>query len=176
MQSLTFLKAASRLLRQVEVNAGPMGVSDGADQQPVKAVLAVCDRFHTIGRQLAQRWDGRSTLRIEDEYDVQDLLHALLRLYFDDIRPEEWTPSYGGGSSRMDFLLEGHEIVVEVKMTRKGLLAKEVSEQLIIDAAKYRQHLECKTLVCLVYDPAGLVKNPRGSSGTWQNSRAMGWK
>jgi hypothetical protein len=62
----------------------------------------------------------------------------------------------------MDFLLKGHEIAVEVKMTRKGLLAKEVSEQLIIDAAKYRQHPECKTLVCLVYDPAGLVKNPRG--------------
>jgi hypothetical protein len=157
-----FLKAALRLLRQAELNAGAMGLSDGADQQPVKAVLAVCDRFHTIVKQLAQRRDGRPTLRIEDEYDVQDLLHALLRLYFDDIRPEEWTPSYGGGSSRMDFLLKGHEIAVEVKMTRKGLLAKEVSEQLIIDAAKYRQHPECKTLVCLVYDPAGLVKNPRG--------------
>jgi hypothetical protein len=62
----------------------------------------------------------------------------------------------------MDFLLKGHEIVVEVKMTRKGLLAKEVSEQLIIDAAKYRLHPECKTLVCLVYDPEELVKNPRG--------------
>ena len=62
----------------------------------------------------------------------------------------------------MDFLLKGYEIVVEVKMTRKGLWAKEVSEQLIIDAAKYRQHPECKTLVCLVYDPEGLVKNPRG--------------
>jgi hypothetical protein len=157
-----FLKDASRLLRQVELNAGPLGLSEGADQRPVKAVLAICDRFHTIAKQLAQRRDSRSTLRIEDEYDVQDLLHALLRLYFDDIRPEEWTPSYGGGSSRMDFLIKGHEIAVEAKMTRKGLLAKEVSEQLIIDSAKYRQHPECKTLVCLVYDPAGLVKNPRG--------------
>ena len=157
-----FLKAASRLLRQVELNTGPMGLSEGAEQQPVKAVLAICDRFHTIAKQLTQRRDGRSTLKIGDEYDVQDLLHALLRLYFDDIRPEEWTPSYGGGSSRMDFLLKGYEIVVEVKMTRKGLWAKEVSEQLIIDAAKYRQHPECKTLVCLVYDPEGLVKNPRG--------------
>ena len=157
-----FLKAASRLLRQVELNADPMGLSEGADQQPVKAVLAICDRFHTIAKQLAQRRDGRSTLKIQDEYDVQDLLHALLRLFFDDIRSEEWTPSYGGGSSRMDFLLKGHEIVVEVKMARKGLGAKEVSEQLIIDAAKYRPHPECKTLVCLVYDPGGLVKNPRG--------------
>lgn len=157
-----FLKTASRLLRQVELNAGAMGLSDGADQQPVKAVLAICDRFHTVAKQLAQRREGRSTLKIEDEYDVQDLLHALLRLYFDDIRPEEWTPSYGGGSSRMDFLLKGYDIVVESKMARKSLLAIGVSEQLIVDAAKYRQHPECKTLVCLVYDPQGLVKNPRG--------------
>jgi len=157
-----FLKRATRLLRQIELNAGPMGLSDGADQQPVKAVLAICDRFHAIAGQLTQRRVGRPTLEVKDEYDVQDLLHALLRLYFDDIRPEEWTPSYGGGSSRMDFLLKGHEIVVEAKMTRKGLTAKEVSEQLIIDAAKYKQHPECKTLVCLVYDPAALLKNPRG--------------
>jgi REase_DpnII-MboI len=157
-----FFKAATRLLRQVELNTGPMGLSDGADQQPVKAVLAICDRFHAIAGQLNQRREGRPTLEIKDEYDVQDLVHALLRLYFDDIRPEEWTPSYCGGSSRMDFLLKGHEIVVEAKMTRKGLMAKEVSEQLIIDAAKYRQHPECKTLVCLVYDPTSLVKNPRG--------------
>lgn len=157
-----FFKAATRLLRQVELNAGPLGLSNGADQQPVKAVLAICDRFHAIAGQLTQRREGRPTLEIKDEYDVQDLLHALLRLYFDDVRSEEWTPSYGGGSSRMDFLLKGHEIVVEAKMTRKGLMAKEVSEQLIIDAAKYRQHPECKTLVCLVYDPAAVVKNPRG--------------
>jgi hypothetical protein len=62
----------------------------------------------------------------------------------------------------MDFLLKEHAIVVEAKMTRKGLAGKEVSEQLIIDAAKYRQHTDCKALVCLVYDPSGLVKNPRG--------------
>jgi hypothetical protein len=42
------------------------------------------------------------------------------------------------------------------------LKAKEVSEQLIIDAAKYRQHTECKTLICLMYDQDGLIKNPRG--------------
>ena len=157
-----FFKAATRLLRQIELNAGPIGLSDGAEQQPVKAVLAICDRFHVVARQLLQRRENRATLEIKDEYDVQDLLHALLRLYFDDIRPEEWTPSYGGGSSRMDFLLKGHDIVVEAKITRKGLTAKEVSEQLIIDAAKYRQHAECKTLICLVYDPGALIKNPRG--------------
>lgn len=96
---------------------------------------------------------------------MQDLTHALLRLHFDDIRPEEWTPSYAGGASRMDYLLKKERIVVEAKMNRPGLGAKEVSEQLIIDAAKYKEHPDCKTLVCLVYDPGGFVKNPRGVEG-----------
>jgi hypothetical protein len=54
----------------------------------------------------------------DDEYDVQDIFHALLRLFVDDIREEEWTPSYAGGASRMDFLLPELETVVEIKKTR----------------------------------------------------------
>lgn len=157
-----FLALSTRLLRQIELNASSLEAGSGAGQQPVRSVLALCDRFHEVARQLTHRRESRPTLEIEDEYDVQDLLHALLHIQFDDIRAEEWTPSYGGGSSRMDFLLKDHAIVVEAKMTRKGLGAKEVSEQLIIDAAKYRQHPDCKTLICLVYDPSSLVKNPRG--------------
>jgi hypothetical protein len=59
----------------------------------------------------------RPTLTINDEYDVQDLMRAILAIEFDDIRPEEWSPSYAGGSKRMDFLLKEESIVVEVKKT-----------------------------------------------------------
>jgi hypothetical protein len=115
-----------------------------------------------VARQLRSRHDNRTTLDVEDEYDTQDLLHALLQLGFDDIRPEEWTPSYAGGSSRMDFLLKQEKIVIEVKKTRKGLAAKEVGEQLIIDIQKYQTHPDCKSLLCFVYDPEGRISNPRG--------------
>ena len=57
-------------------------------------IQLLCSRFHTVVRQLRHRHDGRDTLDISDEYDVQDLLHALLRIYFNDIREEEHTPSY----------------------------------------------------------------------------------
>lgn len=154
-----FINLATRLLRQIELNAMQV---DTRREQPTKLVLRICDRFHQVARQLRHRRQGKPTFEIEDEYDVQDLLHALLRIHFDDIRPEEWTPSYGGGSSRMDFLIKEHRIVVEAKMTRKGLTTKQVSEELTIDAVNYRQHADCKTLICLVYDPAALVKNPRG--------------
>jgi hypothetical protein len=125
-------------------------------------VESIFDRFHVVAKQFEERHDNRPTIAIEDEYDVQDLLHGLLKLYFDDIRPEEWTPSYAGCSSRVDFLLKNEKMVIEVKKTRPNLLDREIGEQLIIDIHKYRSHPSCKTLLCFVYDPDQLISNPDG--------------
>jgi len=64
----------------------------------LEKIELIANRFHTIVRQLHHRHASRDTLTISDEYDVQDLFHALLRLFFGDIRDEEWTPSYAGRS------------------------------------------------------------------------------
>lgn len=125
-------------------------------------LMNVLEKFHLVVRQLRNRYNGRPTIDIEDEYDVQDLLHSLLRLHFSDIRNEEWTPSYAGGASRMDFLLKEEKIVIEVKKTRKGLDDKELGKQLIIDKEKYKAHPDCKKLICFTYDPEGRIINPRG--------------
>jgi hypothetical protein len=126
-------------------------------------VPLLCSRFHEVVRQLRIRHGGnRATIEIQDEYDVQDLMHSLLRIFFDDVRDEEWTPSYAGGASRMDFLLPDEQTVLEVKKTRNGLAAKEIGDQLLIDIAKYQQHPKCKRLICFVYDPDGRISNARG--------------
>jgi len=88
-----------------------------------------------VARELNKRHEGRSTLQITDEYDVQDLSHGLLRLYFEDIRREQWTPELAGSSARIDFLLQKELIAIEVKMARKGLSKKAIGDQLIIDIA-----------------------------------------
>lgn len=125
-------------------------------------ILGILERFPAFCRQLRERHDERTTLEINDEYDVQDLVHALLMLHFDDIRDEEASPSYAGASSRQDFLLKTEKIVIEVKKTRKNLGARKIGEELIIDIARYREHPDCETLICFVYDPEGWVKNPKG--------------
>ena len=122
----------------------------------------IFERFHRVVKQLRNRHDGRPTLDVNDEYDVQDLLHALLKLYFNDIRAEEWTPSYAGKSARMDFLLKHEGIVIEVKKTRQGLTEKEVGDQLIVDADRYRVHPDCKKLICFIYEPEGRIGNTEG--------------
>lgn len=120
------------------------------------------DKFHNCTLQLKRRHDNRGTLEIKDEYDVQDLLHALLILYFSDVRPEEWTPSYAGNCNRMDFLLKEEKIAIEVKMTRHNLKDKEIGNQLINDITKYKEHPDVNTLYCFVYDPDRSINNPDG--------------
>ncbi len=129
---------------------------------PTELLENIFGRFHLIARQLRSRYNNRSTLDITDEYDVQDLIHAILMLNFDDIRAEEWTPSYAGKCARMDFLLKTEQIVIEIKKTRRGLTEKELGGQLIEDIARYKTHPDCKLLLCFVYDPEGLIANPRG--------------
>jgi hypothetical protein len=128
----------------------------------IDRVLKVAGKFHTVATQITRRYDGRETLRISDEYDVQDLLHALLKIDFDDVRPEEYSPSKAGGASRLDFLLKAQRVVIEAKMARKTLTDKKLGEELIIDIARYRAHPDCETLVCLIYDPEHNIRNPAG--------------
>lgn len=122
----------------------------------------IFEKFHFVVLQLRKRYNSRPSLDVQDEYDVQDLLHCLLKMHFNDIRKEEWTPSYAGGSSRMDFLLKEEQLVIEVKMTRAGLSDKDLGKQLIEDKAKYKAHPDCKRLICFTYDPEGRITNPKG--------------
>ncbi len=130
----------------------------GRDALAVVATL--CRRFHLFARQLRDRRRGRTTVRVADEYDVQDLMHALLKLHFDDVRAEEVTPSLAGKSARIDFLLESEGLAVETKMTRRSLGQKEVGDELIVDMRRYRSHPGLRTLVCFVYDPGGFCRAP----------------
>lgn len=139
--------------------------------RPTEVVLATLRKFHAVALQLRDRHEDRATLTIRDEYDVQDLLKALLRIHFDDVRTEEWTPSYAGGSSRMDFLLKEHAIVIETKMARPTLTSRKLGEELLVDIARYAQHADCKHLICFVYDPSQILKNPVGLERDLSNGR-----
>ena len=134
--------------------------SEEKEIDDLNKVMKLIHSFHDVARQLKRRHDDRDTLIIRDEYDVQDLLHALLKTIYDDIRPEESTPSYAGASSRIDFLLKKEKIVIEVKMSSPTLKDKIIGEQLIVDIKRYQTHPDCRNLVCFVYDPDNYVKNP----------------
>lgn len=151
------VKRSPACLRSAQVSIGKASAPGR-----VEVLYQIGARFHLVAKQLRVRREDRPTLDVNDEYDVQDLFHALLRIAFDDVRSEEWVPSYAGGASRVDFLLPEIEAVVEIKKSRPGLSARQLGEQLIIDITKYKKHPNCRTLFCFVYDPDGRIDNPRG--------------
>lgn len=129
---------------------------------PQNALDIIAERFHLVVRQLRKRYGNREIFSVTDEYDVQDLYHSLLKLFFDDVRPESYVPEYAGGNSRIDFVLKTERIAIEIKKTRESLKAKELGEQLIIDIERYKQYPEINCLFCFVYDPDGWIENPTG--------------
>ncbi|WP_308989371.1 hypothetical protein [Roseibacillus persicicus] len=111
---------------------------------------------------LTHRRKDAQNLEFSSEYDVQDLLHALLRPWISDIRPEEFTPSYAGSSTRMDFLLPAHGLVMELKFVRNRSHARKIGDELIIDIDHYQAHPECKILWCVIYDQEHFLTNGMG--------------
>lgn len=131
-------------------------------EEPNQLIENIFLKFHSIATEMKRRHEKRPTFPIDDEYDVQDLLRALLKIHFADVRREEETPSYAGASGRIDILLKQEKIGIEVKMTRKGLRDKTLGEQLIKAIARYQEHPHCEFLYCFVYDPEMRLSNPNG--------------
>jgi hypothetical protein len=121
---------------------------------------------------LTHRRKGAVSLSFETEYDVQDLLHAQLRPWITDIRPEEFTPSYAGSSTRMDFLLPAYKLVIETKIVRDKTHAIKIGNELIIDIEHYRRHPDCDRLWCVIYDQRHLLPNPSGLINDLEGQRS----
>ena len=126
----------------------------------LEQILQICNRFHLVMRELSKRYGDREPVVVKDEYDAQYVLGGLLRVNFDDIRPESPTVEFAGKSARIDFVLKNEKIAIEVKVTRPSLSASQLTEQLLADIGLYEEHPDCDTLVCFVYDPTGLLLNP----------------
>lgn len=136
--------------------------SNTTEENPISGLNLISDSFHQVVRQIRKRHSNRPTINVQDEYDVQDLYHSLLRVFFDDIREEAYVPEYAGGNSRIDFLLKSNNLGIEIKKSRETLKSRELGEQLIIDIDRYGSYSGIETLYCFVYDPDGWIENPKG--------------
>jgi hypothetical protein len=159
--------------RQILLEGDRLRQTTDLAPEALQLVERVCRGVPTFLYPLTKRARERPDLAVEDEYDLQDLLHGLLRIFFEDVRPEETSPSRGGSGSRLDFLLKRERIVVEAKMTRSGRGAKQIGEEIIVDVEKYRAHPDCRVLVVCVYDPTRQISNPHELTELEQESEDL---
>ena len=135
-----------------------------ATNQPegVAAAKRICNRLGEVASQLRSRGRKRTPLILEDEYDVQYLLHALLKVHFDDVRPEERTPSFAGSSTSADFSIPDTKVVIEVKFVRDSKDTKRIGNEILEDIPHYEKHPDCEQMFVLIYDPNKALNNPVG--------------
>jgi hypothetical protein len=112
---------------------------------------------------------------ITNERDLQHLVHALLRMLYDDVRPEDYVPEHAGARSRVDFLLRDVGVLVETKMTREGLEDRRVGEELLIDWGRYQRHPDCRGIFALIYDPDRRIRNVTGLESDLSNESGPLW-
>lgn len=133
-----------------------------ASLDAVDVLLQIGDRYSDVLRALSKRERSRPAVLSTDEYDDQYVIHALLAMFFGDIRAEEHTPSYAAGSSRIDFLLPEHGLAIELKHSRPSMSDADLASELMVDKARYAAHPRVTHLVVLVMDLDRVLSNPRG--------------
>jgi response regulator RpfG family c-di-GMP phosphodiesterase len=124
-------------------------------------VEAVIDKFADTIPILQVRGHGKPAFKINDEYDVQDLLHFLYKPYLSDVIVEEYTLKRAGKTKRLDLVFKGLQTVIETKIVRTKAHASKIPDELDIDIRGYVSHPSCRHLFCFVYDPDRHIKDPR---------------
>lgn len=131
----------------------------------VAILLRLCARLPDAARALATRRKGKTPFVIDDEYDAQDLLHALVRGYFKHSITEEPMGRVGAAqSSRADLAIEGLGVLIEVKYVRGPNDQNRIVEEFAHDLLLYSKWAPLKTFIYLVVnardlrDPEALEK------------------
>lgn len=139
------------------------------DEDIESLIYKICNNFNRFDVNIKRRHENRETIRIKDEYDLQDALFSILKLFIEDIRKEDYVPSYGGKNSRVDFFIPKLNLAMETKMTNSNLKDKELGEQLLIDIGRYKGNKDIKELIFFIYDKNEFLTNVAGIKNDIEN-------
>lgn len=128
----------------------------------------------TAMKALTERGEGRDSLEVASERDVQDLFFFALRNTFDDVRTEEWTPSSAGNAKRADLFIPQAGVMLEVKFVRDKRHGRAIANELRVDFESYHSHPGCKTLVAMVWDERRWIADPLALERDLSGARTKG--
>lgn len=109
---------------------------------------------NAIQKIIKDRRKEHQVFKIEDEYDVQDILYVILKSTFPNLKDEDPIPKLGGRSTKIDLILKEEKILIEVKMIKDSDKNElHFIDQLKVDFESYHECKWLKKLFCFVYDP-----------------------
>ncbi len=138
----------------------------------VNVLLSVLNSFPDVVSRLKHRRSGKSTLDINDEYDIQDILYVMLKGMFPTLQYEDPTSKVGPNSSRADFTILDLCVFIEVKHVSQKGKEKTVHDECLTDIQKYGKQEGCQKIIFFIYDPNKCIDNQyayKTGLGTTQN-------
>ena len=121
-----------------------------------------------------ERNKARNTLEVNDEFDLQDFLRAVLRMEFADLIHEDPLPKVASLSGRIDFALRDQKIYIELKVFEsesywKNTMSKDIASK--ID--RYGRSHECDLLIFFIYDPTQAMRDAARIEKELTNERSI---
>ena len=158
------LKGVESIIKNVifllEENIRNCVSSSASATHKMDIITDVFQNFHRFAHQLQDRQNMAESIFIEDEYALQDFVHAILCLHFNKVEKEIWLPPYCGKASRIDFYLKDERIGIEVKFASKKLMEDKLRRQLIEDKEQYMKSGFFDKIVFFVYNPQMALIKP----------------
>lgn len=119
------------------------------------------EKFTSASKSLTERRKGKPTIPIDDEYDMQDILHVILKPHFPSIKIEEVVSGKDSGRFlKIDFVLSKIKVAIECKCIRDKTHAKNLSKEINDDIQTYNEHQDCSHLIFFIYDKNLQIMNP----------------
>jgi hypothetical protein len=156
--------AAKRVIEYLE----EIMTGSPADDQ----LLTVLDNYYLFLESLLERPPHKqgsirkeqlSALKIQNEYDVQQLLYAYLKPLYPLARAEV-SEDTGYGTVRTDIFLD-IEHVIEIKCTRNSMKLKKLTEEIEADMV----HYSAEHIYFFIYDKEKIIENPQLFRNTYEN-------
>ncbi|WP_190802817.1 hypothetical protein [Leptolyngbya sp. FACHB-261] len=121
-------------------------------------VEKVCRRISHSARILANRQrKDKVPYQVQDEYDVQDLLHAVLRAHLKySVQEDPLQKVVGTRAGRADISIEDLGILIELKYVRGPNDQKKISNAFSQDLVLYSRWVPLKTLLFVIYNSSDL--------------------
>jgi hypothetical protein len=99
------------------------------------------------------------TLRLQDEYDFQNLIYISLKPWLSSLEREAVTIRYVGQEKRADFSLVDSSLIIEAKHIRDTNTESQVTKTLEGLAQFYKQNTNVKLLLFLILTEPGVIKD-----------------
>lgn len=122
-------------------------------------------RLPRVIQQMRSRHGTRPPFSVEDQYDLEDMVRALLPLHFDSLHLHSHTPRHAPGA-HTDLFLPGPKIALTIKLVRPPVALPTLASQIQEDRARWPRE-DCRLLVAFLHDPEAVLREPSVLEAAW---------